>query len=76
MITEAQSGSFRSAAGAAMTTYRDIHGPITAAMAEQEPEAERIFNRPPRPISPETRALMQRIETRNTIAGNHGTKRR
>lgn len=42
--------------------WRGLHGPITAAAAEAEPEAQRLFSRPPRPISPETRALFKRIE--------------
>jgi hypothetical protein len=37
-------------------------GPITAQDAEQEAEADRLFSRRPRPISPETRALFARIE--------------
>lgn len=41
--------------------WRGLHGPITAEVAEREPEAQRIFSRPPRPISPVTRALMARI---------------
>jgi len=73
--------------------WRGLHGPITAAIAEAEPDAQRLFgpsfdarqrqhtarrqfSRPVRPISPETRALMKRIETRNTIGADSGTKRR
>jgi hypothetical protein len=51
-------------------TYRDVRGPITAEAAEAEPEAQRLFSRPARPISPETRALFARIalQDRNNVA--------
>jgi hypothetical protein len=43
-------------------TYRDIHGPITAEIAEREPETQRLFSRPARRPSPATRALLKRQE--------------
>jgi hypothetical protein len=35
--------------------------PITAQLAEAEPEQERLFNQPTRPVSPALRALLDRI---------------
>jgi hypothetical protein len=39
-----------------MDKWRGLNGPITAEMAEAEPESERLFNRPPRNpgVLPET----------------------
>lgn len=48
-------------------SYRDFHGPITAEAAEREPEAQRLFSRPARPISPETRALFARIAVQKVV---------
>ena len=36
--------------------------PITADVAEREPYAQQLFNRPARPMSPATRAAFARIE--------------
>lgn len=35
---------------------------ITAELAEREPLRDRLFSRPPRPLSPCTRAAFARIE--------------
>jgi hypothetical protein len=48
--------------------FRGLHGPITKEAAEAEPEDKRLFNRPPRPISPETRALFKRIVLQKDVA--------
>lgn len=45
--------------------WRGLHGPITAEDARDEPKDEQLFNLPPRPISPETRALFKRVEVRD-----------
>lgn len=39
-----------------------LHGHITAAAAEAE--RDRLFDRPRRPLSPETRALFKRLDWR------------
>jgi hypothetical protein len=44
-----------------------LHGPITALAAECEPEAQRLFNGPVRPMSPETRALFARIDKQQEV---------
>ncbi len=40
--------------------WRGLHGPITVEAAEAE--KDRLFDRPPRPMSAATRALMKRHE--------------
>jgi hypothetical protein len=42
--------------------WTGLEKPITAELAEREPEAQRLFSRPPRPLSPATRALLALIK--------------
>lgn len=38
--------------------WTGLSGPITAQLAEAEPEHMRLFNQPPRPVSRELAALL------------------
>ena len=54
-----------------MKKYIDLHGPITAAEAEAEPERDRLFSQPARPLSHELAALLAKInQQRRTTMGN------
>ncbi len=44
------------------STLNKQRGPVTAEAAEAEPYAQRLFSRPPRPMSPCTRAAFARAE--------------
>lgn len=53
------------------TALAQQRGPITAEQAEAEPYAQRLFNRPARPMSPATRAAFARIEVLRIARKSH-----
>jgi hypothetical protein len=47
-----------------MSKWSGLNGPITATDADAEPEAQRLFSQPKRPISNELARLLARLETK------------